>query len=121
MHRSIVKWIEHQPGNQKVPVWCFCCSFLEHETFLTLLQSTQLNNGDLVAWSSGEAAHPAVISMGTWCLLGKQIPNCPVSFRGVGIIVELQVLQPLSVRPGQSSCRLLALPQEDLSVQGSSV
>jgi len=28
-------------------------------------------------------------------------------------VVEFQVLQPLSVRPGQSSCRLLALPQED--------
>ena len=27
--------------------------------------------------SSGEAAHPAVTSMGTWCLLGKQISNCP--------------------------------------------
>ena len=27
--------------------------------------------------SSGEAAYPAVTSMGTWCLLGKQIPNCP--------------------------------------------
>ena len=41
---------------------------------LTLLQSTQLYVGDLVA--SGKAAHTAVTSMGTCCLLGKQIPNC---------------------------------------------
>jgi len=25
--------------------------------------------------SIGEAAHPAVTSMGTWCKLGKQIPT----------------------------------------------
>ena len=27
--------------------------------------------------SSGEAAHPAATALGTWCLLGKQIPNSP--------------------------------------------
>ena len=38
----------------------------------------------------------------------------------VGVVVEPQVPQPLSVRPGQSSCGLLALPKEELPVQGSS-
>ena len=27
--------------------------------------------------STGEAAHPAVTSMGTWCKMGKQVSNCP--------------------------------------------
>ena len=26
---------------------------------------------------TGDAAHPAVTSMGTWCKLGKQMLNCP--------------------------------------------
>ena len=38
--------------------------------------------------STGEAAHPAVTSMGTWCKLGKQIPVL-VSLSGVGVVVEL--------------------------------
>ena len=45
------------------------------ETLLTLLQSTQLlkwEPGSLV--STGEAAHPAVTSMGSWYKLGKQMP-----------------------------------------------
>ena len=37
--------------------------FLEQETLLILLQSTQLLNGDLVL--TREAAHPAVTSLGT--------------------------------------------------------
>ena len=32
--------------------------------------------------------------------------------------MKLKVRRPLSVRLGQSSCGLLALPQEDLPVQG---
>ena len=40
-----------------------CCCFLEQETLLTLLQSTQLLNGDLVS---------AVKSMGTW---GSKCPT----------------------------------------------
>ena len=55
-------------------LWCWCCCccccFLEQET---LLQSTQLLKwglGGLVP--TGEAAHPAVTSMGTWCKLGKK-------------------------------------------------
>ena len=52
----------------------FCRSFLEQETLLTLLQYSQLYIGDLVSF--GEAAHPAVTSMGTWCLLGMtQVPK----------------------------------------------
>ena len=46
--------------------WC-CCCFLEQGTLLTLLQSIQLlkwEPGSLVP--TGEAAHPAVTSMGTW-------------------------------------------------------
>ena len=76
-------------------LWC-CCCFLEQETLLTLLQSTQLLNGYLV--QTGEAAHPAVTSMGTWCksvcshcgALGSMTPIC------------------------ETSCGLLGLPQEDL-------
>ena len=70
------------------PLWC-CCCFLEQEALLTLLPSTQLfkwGPGGLV--STGEAAHPAVTSMGTWCKLGKQMPVL-VSLSGVGVVVEL--------------------------------
>ena len=35
---------------------------------------------DLV--STGEAAHPAVTLMGTWCLLGKQVLTVLVSHSG---------------------------------------
>ena len=35
-------------------------------------------NGDLMVWCpTGEAAQPAVTSVGTWHKLGKQMPNCP--------------------------------------------
>ena len=57
------------------PLWC-CCCFLEQETLITLLQSSQLlkrGPGGLVP--TEEAAHPAVTSMGTWCKLGKQMLN----------------------------------------------
>ena len=37
------------------------------------------------------------------------------------VVVELWVLRPLSVRPGQSSCRLLVLSQEDLPAQEDQV
>ena len=60
---------------------------------------------------TGEAAHPAVTSMGTRC---KQCPIVLVSPSGVGVVVELWALRPVIMRAGQSSCGLLALPQEDL-------
>ena len=63
--------------------------------------------------SSGEAAHPAV-HCNISGYLGKQMPTVLVSHSDVGVIVE-----GLSVRPVQSFCRLLALPQEDLPAQGS--
>ena len=63
--------------------------------------------------------------MVAWCHPGKQPyfvfhwgSNCPtvlVSLSGIVVVAELQVLQPLSVRPRQSSCGLLVLLQEDLS------
>ena len=83
-----------------------CCCFLEQETLLIMLQSTQLYIGDLV--STEEAA---VTSMGT-CLVftGSTVL---VSFSGIGVVVELQVPQPLSMKPGESS-------GQDLSAQGSS-
>ena len=43
-----------------------------------------------------------------------------VSLSSVGVVVELWVPQPLFVRPGQSSCGLLVLPQEDLPAQDAS-
>ena len=55
-----------------------------------------------------EAAHPAVTSMGTFCKLGKQIPNCPCLAQRCEVVVELWVPQFLSVRPGQL---IVALPQ----------
>ena len=51
---------------------------------------------------------------------GSKCPTVLVSLSGVEVIVELLVPRPLSMRPGQSSCGLLALPQEDLPAQGSS-
>ena len=74
---NIAKSLGCPPGNRKVPgsiqvrfpagpLWC-CCYFLEQETLLTLLQSTQLlkwGPGCLVP--TGEAPHLAVTSMGTW-------------------------------------------------------
>jgi len=35
----------------------------------------QLGQWGLV--STAEVVHPAVTSMGTWCKLEKQMPNCP--------------------------------------------
>ena len=46
--------------------------------------------------SSGEAAHPAVTSMGTWCELGKQKSTVLVSYSSVEVVVELLVLRPFS-------------------------
>ena len=56
--------------------------------FLILLQYTQLCIGALV--SSGEAANPAVTSMGNWCLLEKQMQAVLISLSGVGVIVEFR-------------------------------
>ena len=45
---STALWFEHWPGNRRVPgsmpssISCCCCCFLEQETLLSLLQSTQL-------------------------------------------------------------------------------
>ena len=47
---------------------CVCC-FLKQETLLTLLQSTQLLNGDLVAW----------------CQLGKQ----PTQLRCSSLVLQI--------------------------------
>ena len=46
---------------------------------------------------------------------------CVCVLSGVEVVVELWVLRPLPVRPGQSSYRLLAVLQEDFPAQGSSV
>ena len=58
-------------GNWKVPAGVATLLFPWARNFT---QSTQLGPNGLV--STGEAAHPAVIPMGTWCKLGKQISNC---------------------------------------------
>ena len=50
----------------------------------------------------GKASHPTVTSIGTWRSIVL------VSLSGVRVDVELQVPWPLSIRSGQSSCRLLA-------------
>ena len=63
---------------------------------------------------SGEAAHPAVTSTGTWCLLGKQMPTCPYLAKWCWGYCGFWVPQPLSVRHRQP---LLAL---DLPSQGLS-
>jgi len=66
--------------------------YLEQETLLTLLQSTQLfkwGPGGLV--STGETAHPTVKSIGTWCKLGSKCPTVFVLLIGVGIAVEFKV------------------------------
>ena len=98
VHRIGCMW--KTPFHKSSHIWCYCC-FLEQETLLTLLQSTQLfkwGPGGLVL--SGEAAHPAVTS--------SKFPTVLVLLSSVGVVVELQVPRPLSVRPGQSSsCRLL--------------
>ena len=52
--------------------WC-CYCFLEHEAVLTLLQSTQLLNGDLVAWCQ-LGKQPSINRY-----LGKQIPTVGIS------------------------------------------
>ena len=46
---------------------------------------------------------------------------CVCVLSGFEVVVELWIPRPLCVRPGQSSCGLLALSQEDLPAQGSSV
>ena len=71
--------------------------------------------------STGEAAHPAVTSMGMYIPRESKFPTVLVSLSNISVIVEHQVPQPLSVRPGQSFCGLLILPQEDLSAPDSSV
>ena len=52
---SIAKWLGHLPSDPQVqfPVMPLWCCFVEQETLLTLLQSTQLLKG-------------------AWCQLGKQ-------------------------------------------------
>ena len=88
---------------------------------VTLLQSTQLLMGIWwpgVNWGSSPLSCNIKWVPGvTW---RSKCPTVLVSLNGVEVIVELLVLQPLSVRPGQSSCGLLALLQEDLPAQGSS-
>ena len=76
-----------------------------------------MRHDTLIIMVSWEATHPAVTLMGTW---GSKSPTVLVSLSGVGVIMELLVLQSLSMRPGQSSCGLLVLPQEDFPAQDSS-
>ncbi|XP_065917594.1 uncharacterized protein [Dysidea avara] len=59
-------------GNELNPYHLCVVSFVKHILFYP---AVYWGPGGLV--SSVEAAHPAVASMGTWCLLGKQMPNCP--------------------------------------------
>ena len=84
-----------------------CCCFPEHEILFTLLQSTQLINGDsgeLV--STGEAAHPAVTSMGTWYELRKQESTTVYISLMDGVQVGPWVPTPL-VSHGQTAFFLL--------------
>jgi len=60
---------------------------------------------------TGEAAHVYWVSKCSTVL---------VSLSGVGVVVELRVPRSLSTSPGQSSCGLLVLPQEDLPALDSS-
>ena len=53
--------------------------------------------------------HACVLQYGTRCKLGSKFLTVLVSLSGVGVVVELEVLPPLAMRPGQSSYRLLAL------------
>jgi len=69
-----------------------------------LLQST----GGLVP--TGEAAHPAVTSMGAWCKLGKQMSTVV----HVSLMGEVQVGIQVPSSWGMAQCHLLALPQVDL-------
>ena len=103
----IAKWLEHWPGNQKVPGLCH------------LVSLSKKRYSHIVYWlvSTGEAAHPAVTSMGTWCLLGEA--NVQLSLSHLMVLDCRGTLGSiLSTRPGQSSC---GFPQEDLPAQGSSV
>ena len=95
------------------PLWC-CCCFLEQETLLTLLQSTQLlkwGPGGLVP--TGEAAHPAVTSMGTWCKLGKQMLDCPCLIWQLKVQVGLDA-HTFNCEIWYSLLRVTSLPQEGM-------
>ena len=79
--------------------------------FTHIAQSTQGTRWPGVIWGSSPPC----------CNINACVPGSKylVSFSGVGVVVELWVPQPLSMRPGQSSCGLYTNPQ-DLPVQGSS-
>jgi len=117
---SIAKWLWYRSGNQEVPgsipsQVLLLFPLAKNFTHIALVYpDVEWGPGGLV--STGEATHPAVTSMGTWCKLGKQMPTVLVSLSSVKCeaIVEPRALQFLSVKPGQSSCEVLALPQEDL-------
>ena len=62
---------------------------------------------------TGEAAHPDVTSMGTWCKLGKQM-HAQLSMSHIAVKGPTWVPTPSTVRHGTASCGLLVLPQEGI-------
>ena len=98
---SIAKWLVHWPGDRKVPglipsyatlVLLLLFPLARNFTHIaTVYPAVKWGPGGLI--SIGEAAHSAITSMGTW---GSKFPTV---LSGVGVVVEVKVLQPLSLRP----------------------
>ena len=74
-------WFEHWPGNHKVPglmpssISCCCCCFLEQETLLSLLQSTQLYKWENVSHQYCEELGDFSRRSSTWP--GETGPRAP--------------------------------------------
>ena len=104
---SIAKWL-WVPGS--IPSWC--CCFLEQETLLILLQSTQL-----LKWGPGglvPTGGSSPLSCNINGYLGKQMLNFKCLIEHLNVQVGLRGTTPSPVRHGTASCGLLVLPQEGI-------
>ena len=70
--------------------------------------------------SSGEAAHPALAVNINGYLVFTEEGNTQLSLSCVVVLESFWNFWFHDLSPGQSSCELLSLPQEDLPTQGSS-